>query len=78
MNANGATAGLSIDIWNEPDLTAFWNRPQAQYLQMWGRTWHRLRTEVGLQGVKLSSSGLSHEHLLLHLVSRRNTPKPLR
>jgi hypothetical protein len=45
MNANGATAGLSVDIWNEPDLTGFWNRPQAQYLQMWGRTWHRLRTE---------------------------------
>jgi hypothetical protein len=43
MNANEATAGLSVDIWNEPDLTAFWNAPQAQYLQMWGRTYHRLR-----------------------------------
>jgi hypothetical protein len=43
MNANGATDGLSIDIWNEPDLTFFWNAPQAQYLQMWGRTYHRLR-----------------------------------
>jgi len=45
MNANHATAGLSIDIWNEPDLTFFWNAPQAQYIQMWGRTWHRLRKE---------------------------------
>jgi hypothetical protein len=43
VKANGATAGLSVDIWNEPDLTVFWNAPQAQYLQMWGRTYHRLR-----------------------------------
>ncbi|KAM0164965.1 hypothetical protein ACHAQE_001544 [Botrytis cinerea] len=43
INANGATAGLSIDIWNEPDLTTFWNRSQAQYFQLWGRTYYRLR-----------------------------------
>jgi len=43
MNTNGATAGLSVDIWNEPDLSYFWTRGEAQYLQMWGRTWHRLR-----------------------------------
>lgn len=45
MNANDATAGLSIDIWNEPDLTAFWDRTQDQYLEMWGRTYPRLRAE---------------------------------
>ncbi|KAF8864063.1 glycoside hydrolase [Acephala macrosclerotiorum] len=44
INANGATAGLSIDIWNEPDLTYFWTKGETQYLQMWGRTYHRLRT----------------------------------
>lgn len=49
MNANGATAGLSIDIWNEPDLTYFWNAPQSQYLQMWGRTYHRLRLVISLE-----------------------------
>jgi hypothetical protein len=43
MNNDHATNGLSIDIWNEPDLTYFWNAPQAQYIQMWGRTYHRLR-----------------------------------
>lgn len=47
MNANSATDGLSIDIWNEPDLTIFWNRGQTQYLQMWGRTYHRLRYDSG-------------------------------
>lgn len=45
MNANHATAGLSVDIWNEPDGPYFWNRTQEQYLEMWGRTWHKLRTE---------------------------------
>jgi hypothetical protein len=30
MNANGATADIIVDIWNEPDGTSFWNRPQAQ------------------------------------------------
>ncbi|RDW59995.1 glycoside hydrolase-3 [Coleophoma crateriformis] len=46
MNANNATAGLSIDIWNEPDLSFFWGtRTQSQYLEMWGRTYPRLRAE---------------------------------
>ncbi|KAE9379028.1 glycoside hydrolase family 39 protein [Stipitochalara longipes BDJ] len=51
VNAYHITNGLSVDIWNEPDLTYFWNAPQAQYIQMWGRTYHRLRTE--LPSVKL-------------------------
>ncbi|KAH8658848.1 glycoside hydrolase family 39 protein [Tricladium varicosporioides] len=46
MKANNALDGLSIDIWNEPDLTFFWNAPQSQYIQMWGRTYHRLRNEL--------------------------------
>lgn len=45
MNANKATAGLAIDIWNEPDYKSFWTKSQSQYLQMWGRTYHRLRAE---------------------------------
>lgn len=45
MNANDATAGLSVDIWNEPDGTNFWDRTQEQYLEMWGRTYYRLRAE---------------------------------
>lgn len=43
LNANGMTNKLVIDIWNEPDLTAFWNRNQDQYLQLWGRTYYKLR-----------------------------------
>jgi hypothetical protein len=44
IKANSMTAGLRIDIWNEPDLTYFWTKGQTQYLQMWGRTYHRLRS----------------------------------
>ena len=43
MKANGAMTGLVIDIWNEPDGTNFWNRPQAQWIQMWGRAYYRLK-----------------------------------
>ncbi|EFX00271.1 hypothetical protein CMQ_7273 [Grosmannia clavigera kw1407] len=37
LRANDMLDGLVIDIWNEPDLTGFWNRSQAQYLDLWGR-----------------------------------------
>lgn len=37
------TSKLVIDIWNEPDLSAFWGRTQDQYLQLWGRTYYKLR-----------------------------------
>lgn len=33
--------GLVIDIWNEPDITAFWNRSWSQYLQYYVHA-HRL------------------------------------
>lgn len=38
------TTSLVVDIWNEPDLSAFWGtRTQTQYLQMWGRTYYKFR-----------------------------------
>lgn len=43
LSANSMTTSLVVDIWNEPDLTAFWARTQAQYLQMWGRTYYKFR-----------------------------------
>lgn len=62
MKANDATVALSVDIWNEPDLVGvFWNRPQAQYLQMWGRTYYRLRAE--LPGVLLLGPASAGEPL---------------
>lgn len=34
------------DIWNEPNITLFWNRPQSQYFELWRRTYQRLRAEM--------------------------------
>ena len=39
------TESLVFDIWNEPDLKFFWNRPCSQWLQLWSRTYHLLRYE---------------------------------
>ncbi|GAA1383977.1 RICIN domain-containing protein [Catellatospora chokoriensis] len=40
-------AGITVqwDIWNEPNLNLFWNRSQAQYFELWRRTYQRLRAE---------------------------------
>ena len=45
LKANDALKGLDIDIWNEPDITAFWNTAQ-EYLATWNHTWHRIREEL--------------------------------
>ena len=34
------------DIWNEPNLAMFWNRSQAQYFELWRRTYQRLRADM--------------------------------
>ena len=48
MKANGMTNGVIFDTWNEPDLgTVFWGRSQDQYLQMWGRTYTKVREAFG-------------------------------
>jgi hypothetical protein len=40
-------AGITVqwDIWNEPNISLFWNRPQAQYFELWRRTYQRIRAE---------------------------------
>ncbi|ETS78542.1 hypothetical protein PFICI_10604 [Pestalotiopsis fici W106-1] len=58
IKANSMTDGLIIDIWNEPDASGlFWRRTQAQYLEMWGRTYYRLRQD--LPSVSLSGPATS-------------------
>ena len=39
------TAGITVqwDIWNEPNISLFWNRPQSQYFELWRRTYQRIR-----------------------------------
>ena len=38
-------AGITVqwDIWNEPNITLFWNRPQSQYFELWRRSYQRIR-----------------------------------
>ncbi|MEV0200426.1 ricin-type beta-trefoil lectin domain protein [Nonomuraea sp. NPDC050691] len=36
-------APVEWDIWNEPNITLFWNRPQSQYFAMWKRAYQRIR-----------------------------------
>jgi len=58
MKSNDATTGLVIDIWNEPDGSGFWKRNASQWLEMWGRTYYRLRTdfnEVEISGPTLAN-----------------------
>ncbi|KAI1027731.1 hypothetical protein LB504_011763 [Fusarium proliferatum] len=35
--------GLVVDIWNEPDLSFFWNRPMEQWLELWTRSFNKIR-----------------------------------
>jgi hypothetical protein len=43
IKTNNMTEDLIVDIWNEPDGSGYWPRPQAQYHQLWARTYNRLR-----------------------------------
>ncbi|KAG5751090.1 hypothetical protein H9Q69_007189 [Fusarium xylarioides] len=43
LQSNNMLDGLDIDIWNEAD-GSFWSRSQDQYLQMWNRTYKRIRS----------------------------------
>ena len=41
MRATGAP--VEWDIWNEPNISLFWNRAQSQYFDMWRRAYQRIR-----------------------------------
>jgi hypothetical protein len=43
MQSNDMLSNVYFDIWNEPDVTAFWPRPQSQWIQMWGRGFHAIQ-----------------------------------
>ncbi|MEU4769955.1 RICIN domain-containing protein [Actinosynnema sp. NPDC023794] len=59
------------DLWNEPNLNLFWNRPQSQYFELWRRTYQRVRAAfpeqliVGpsLAGVPSTSGGYWTQYL---------------
>ncbi|MET8853874.1 RICIN domain-containing protein [Amycolatopsis sp. NPDC004625] len=41
VRATGAP--VEWDLWNEPNISIFWNRSQAQYFEMWRRGYQRIR-----------------------------------
>jgi hypothetical protein len=43
LQANNMLEGLVIDLWNEPDINIFWNRPWEQYLEYYSRAHHIVR-----------------------------------
>ncbi|KAF2020393.1 glycoside hydrolase family 39 protein [Aaosphaeria arxii CBS 175.79] len=55
---NEMTAGLHIDIWNEPEW-GFWKRPQSQWLDLFGRTYHRFRNDPQLNNIPIIGPSLS-------------------
>ncbi|SED05168.1 Glycosyl hydrolases family 39 [Amycolatopsis tolypomycina] len=69
VRATGAP--VEWDIWNEPNITLFWNRPQSQYFALWQRAYQRIRAAfpaqpiVGpsLAGVPSTSAGWWTQYL---------------
>ncbi|QFU89189.1 RICIN domain-containing protein [Amycolatopsis sp. YIM 10] len=49
VRATGAP--VQWDLWNEPNLGLFWNRPQAQYFELWRRTYQRVRAAFPAQPI---------------------------
>jgi hypothetical protein len=69
VRASGAP--VQWDLWNEPNISLFWNRSQAQYFAMWSRAYQRVRAAfpdqpiVGpsLAGVPSTSTGWWSQYL---------------
>jgi hypothetical protein len=69
VRATGAP--VEWDLWNEPNISLFWNRPQSQYFAMWQRAYQRVRAAfpaqpiVGpsLAGVPATSAGWWTQYL---------------
>ncbi|MGW5718711.1 RICIN domain-containing protein [Amycolatopsis sp. NPDC003865] len=39
------------DLWNEPNISLFWNRPQSQYFALWQRAYQRIRAAFPAQPI---------------------------
>ncbi|KAF4951709.1 hypothetical protein FSARC_12832 [Fusarium sarcochroum] len=50
LQSNNMLDGLDFDIWNEAD-GSFWARSEDQYLQMWKRTYQRIRSSSAFNKV---------------------------
>ncbi|KAF4978136.1 hypothetical protein FZEAL_5434 [Fusarium zealandicum] len=81
VKASDMTESLVIDIWNEPDLSFFWSRPKEQWLDLWSRTYHKIREKfpsMRITGPSMSAvPSAAHEwwtSFLSHAVSEQTLP----
>lgn len=58
LKANDALKGLVWDIWNEPDISIFWERDQQQWIDLYIRTHKLLRYVSASQFLMESSSNM--------------------
>ncbi|KAF4336739.1 hypothetical protein FBEOM_9369 [Fusarium beomiforme] len=73
------TEGLVIDIWNEPDLSFFWNRSMEQWLTLWTRSFKIIREvlpSVRITGPSMSAIPSTSHEWWTSFLSRR-TPDTL-
>ncbi|KXH66685.1 hypothetical protein CSAL01_06649 [Colletotrichum salicis] len=57
LRDNDALEGMSLDIWNEPNGEVYWDRPQAQYHEVWAHAYKELPdTKLGGPAVNMDPS----------------------
>lgn len=57
--ANDMLESTVWDIWNEPDISIFWNRTQSQWVDLYVRTHERLRSNSAMDSVLISGPTLA-------------------
>ncbi|KLP06522.1 uncharacterized protein LW94_12451 [Fusarium fujikuroi] len=62
LEAHNMLEGLVIDVWNEPDIDIFWDRPWPQFLEYYNRATKLLRK--ALPGTLLSGPAMAHSPIL--------------
>jgi hypothetical protein len=54
LKFNDMLDGMVYDTWNEPDGGYFWKRGEAQYLEMWDRTYRKIRNDASLNKMQIT------------------------
>ncbi|RBQ78512.1 hypothetical protein FVER14953_07702 [Fusarium verticillioides] len=62
LKAHNMLEGLVIDVWNEPDIDIFWDRPWSQFLEYYNRATKLLRKT--LPKTLLSGPAMAHSPIL--------------
>ncbi|EED18663.1 conserved hypothetical protein [Talaromyces stipitatus ATCC 10500] len=60
IKANNMVDHTVFDIWNEPDISIFWARSAAQWVQLYVRTHQRIRSDPALNGMLISGPTLAY------------------